>query len=556
MPASRRQVVILGLDGATFTYILPLVERGELPHLASLLGGGVAAVMRSTYPPISAPAWITLMTGENPGRHGVFEFWSTDLTRYNPMAGETLVSSDFHRGKTIFDALSQEGHPVAALRVPGTFPAWPINGHMVSGYPAPWGADGTFFPPADPTLRLRLKNSKAGWLTSYRGSQEEMRLALFREQLEVTTSLALNVHERQVHKLFMVVYNQLDAVGHHFPRHQDPSYPSHDPKRSPRYQDVIGEFHRRLDEAVGRILYLTNPETLILVVSDHGMGPRATKFFNVNHWLHTHSLLRPRPRRAPLTRWGSRLLNLINENLPIRQELRRFLPPRLKAPITGLMFNAGGVSWAETKAYRVRMLPPIEGIHLNVRGRQPSGIVEQTLEYEELRDLILSGLKDVRDPDTQEPIVIQAWRREELYLGPHLERAPDIIFQLKSDYEAGASTVPPVIGPLPRSFLRMRSGNHTMEGIFVAKGPGVRSGCPLDSITLQDVAPTVLYYLGLPVPSNMDGRVVHEAFSEEFLAANPVRQGPPLSSSQSSSTGLTAEEAAAMREQLRGLGYL
>jgi predicted AlkP superfamily phosphohydrolase/phosphomutase len=383
-----------------------------------------------------------------------------------------------------------------------------------------------------------------------------MRLALFREQLEVTTSLALNVHECQAHRLFMVVYNQLDAVGHHFPRHQDPSYPSHDPKRSPRYQDVIGEFHRRLDEAVGRILCLANREALILVVSDHGMGPRATKFFNVNYWLHTLGLLRPRSRRPPMFRWGSRFLNLISENLPIRQELRRFLPPRLKAPITSLMFNAGGVLWAETKAYRIRMLAPIEGIHLNVRGRQPSGIVEPTMEYEELRDVILTRLREVRDPDTQEPIVVQAWRREELYAGPHVERAPDIVFQLKPDYEAGASAGPPVIAPLPRSFLKMRSGSHTMEGIFIAKGPGVRSGCRLDSITLQDVAPTVLYYVGLPVPSNMDGRVVQEAFLPEFLAANPVCQGPPLSSSQSSSSGLTVEEAAAMREQLRGLGYL
>ena len=554
--ASDREVIILGLDGATLAYILPLVENGELPNLASLLRQGVSAVMKSTCPPISAPAWITFMTGENPGRHGIFEFWSTDLTRYNPLAGEALVTSDLYKGKTLFDIISSQGWPVSAIRVPATFPAWPINGFMVSGYPAPWGADGTFYPPTQEGLRVRPKNSKAGWLTRYRGSQEEMRLALFREQLELTASLASDTYQHQAPRLFMVVFNQLDAVGHHFPRHRDPTYPSYDPKRSPRYRGVIDEFHRRLDDAVGRLLSVANPEALALIVSDHGMGPRATKFFNVNYWLHTLGLLRPESRQVSVTTWASRLLNFINENLPIRQELRRFLPSPLKAAITRTMFNAGRVIWPQTKAYRVRMLPPIEGISMNVKGRQPSGTVDPTSDYEDLRDIILARLKEVQDPETQEPIVVQAWRREELYTGPYLERAPDIVFQLKSDYEAGVSLTPPTIAAIPPSLLRMRSGNHTMEGTFIAKGPGMRAGLQLGTVNLQDIAPTVLYYLGLPIPSNMDGRVIEEAFCPDFLEANPVRRGPPLVSSDGAGSGISAEDEEAMRDQLRGLGYL
>jgi len=551
--AGHHSVVIVGLDGASFDYIGPLAATGRLPNLRGLMESGVSACLRSTYPPISAPAWITFMTGERPARHGVFEFWKTDLSRYNPLAGEQLVSSTSYAGKTLFDVIGAQGR-VAALRVPVTYPAWPIEGQMVSGYPAPWGAEGSVYPPQRRDLIRRPRHGKSGWLTRHRGSQEEMRLSMFREQLGLTRDLALAALREGPYALFMTVFNQLDAAGHHFPRHADPAYPSYDPRLSPRYAGVITEFHERLDGALGEILANVDHDTLVIIMSDHGMGPRSTQYFHTNAWLAEQGLLTPRRRGSSVRSSLSRLTNFLNENLPIRQELRRVLPRRLKATATGLMFNFGGVHWEQTQAYRVRMLAPIEGIEINLKGRQPLGTVHPGPEYERLRALLLQRLQEARDPATGSPIVAAAYRREELYDGPYLEQAPDIIFELQGLYEGGVAVRPPVVGPIPPSFLTMRSGNHTMSGIFIARGPFVRCRAELGDIRLEDLAPTIVHYLGMPVPSNMDGRVVTEAFEPSF-ASRPVIRGPAVVARGSQGSFSAAEEEA-MRDQLRGLGYL
>jgi predicted AlkP superfamily phosphohydrolase/phosphomutase len=550
-----RRVVVIGLDGATFDYIQPLVDTGALPNLASLLREGAHAGMRSTYPPMSAAAWVTFMTGENPGRHGIYEFWSTDLLRYNPLAGERLVSSSSYAGKTVFDVVGRRGR-VAALRVPVTFPAWEVPGLMLSGYPSAWGGEGTVWPPSRRDLLRRPKAGKSGWLTRYRGSHEDMHLDMFREQLKMVTDLAQGALDEGDYSLFMVVFNQLDAVGHHFPRHTDPAYPAYDAEHSPRYAGVITEFHERLDRAIGEILGHVKDDPLVIVMSDHGMGPRATRLFHVNAWLAGLGLLETRKRGTAWRAKLSRLLNLVNENLPIRQELRRLFPRWLKDRTTTMIFNVGSIAWRETRAYRVRMLAPIEGIEINLKGRQPEGVVTPGAEYESLRDQILEKLGDLRDPDTGERLMVQACRREELYEGPHVERAPDIVFELKAGFEGGSGLSPPAIGPIPVSFLKMRSGNHTMTGVFIARGPFVRRGVQLREVQLADVTPTILYYLGLPIPENMDGRVITEIFEQEFVVRRALERSPALSTSGAPGDDLSPEDQEAIRKQLRGLGYL
>lgn len=545
------EILIVGWDGATFDHIDKLVAEGRLPTIRRLMERGVSAPVHSTYPPISAPAWVTFMTGERPARHGVFEFWETDLARYNPLAGERLVSSSSYAGKTIFDIVGEHGR-VAALRVPVTFPAWSVNGVMVSGYPAPWGVPGSAQPEAFAARIPRPKSGKRAWITR-RMSQEEMRLRMFREQLSMTSDLALNaLAEDHAYRLLMVVFNQLDAVGHHFPRHADPAYPSYDRRQSPRYAGVIPEFHERLDRALAEIIAAAGDPKLIVIMSDHGSGPRATRHFMINGWLAANGLLRPRAgvsRREGL----SRLANLVNENLPIRQELRRMLPHWVKSATTGAMLNVNAVEWSSTMAYRVRMLPPIEGININLRGRQPAGCVDAGEEYESLRSRIIAELLEIRDEEGSQ-VVVAAHRREELYSGPYLERAPDIIFELSQRYEGGVSVAGEYLRDIPLRHLAMRSGNHTMNGMFVAAGPAVRKGVRLSGIHLEDIMPTVMHVAGLAIPANAEGRVIRDAL-EEPMASRASALGPARRT-LGEADQLDDGEQQSMREQLRALGYL
>src|SRR5918911_5639420 len=127
------KVICIGLDGATFDVIDPLVRRGRLPTLSGLLSAGTRAELRSTVPALSAPAWVSFMTGMNPGRHGVFHF----RTMTRGALGSDLVGSWMYRGRKIFDEASRGGLRVSAFRVPMTYPPWPVNGVMVSGFPTP-----------------------------------------------------------------------------------------------------------------------------------------------------------------------------------------------------------------------------------------------------------------------------------------------------------------------------------------------------------------------------------------------------------------------------------
>lgn len=138
------RVMILGLDGATFRFIRPLVAEGRLPTLAALMERGVSAPLESIYPPHTSAAWPTCFTGQTPGHHGAFNFYELELTKYSRRGPPTLSTA--RQGKTTFDVASRAGLKVAAIHVPMTFPAWKINGVMFSGYPAPAGSVACAYP--------------------------------------------------------------------------------------------------------------------------------------------------------------------------------------------------------------------------------------------------------------------------------------------------------------------------------------------------------------------------------------------------------------------------
>jgi predicted AlkP superfamily phosphohydrolase/phosphomutase len=220
------------------------------------------------------------------------------------------------------------------------------------------------------------------------------------------------------------------------------------------------------------------------------------------------------------------------------------------------MFNVDAVDWSATSAYRVRMLAPIEGIEVNLRGRQAQGIVSPGAEYEKVRDELLEHLSELREPSTGERLVKEAFKREHLYSGPYLEHAPDVVFELRAGYEGGPGVKPPIIRPIPQSFLKMRSGNHTMDGIFVAKGAAAQPGVDFGQIGLADVTPTILYYLGQAIPENMDGQVAETMFVNEFVEGHVARRQGSVKTARSDRGDFSEDEEEAMRKQLKALGYL
>ena len=216
------------------------------------------------------------------------------------------------------------------------------------------------------------------------------------------------------------------------------------------------------------------------------------------------------------------------------------------------------MDWSRTRAYSEELRG---NIWINLAGRDPHGIVEPGAEYEAVRDRVVAELAELTDPATGRRLVNRVWRREEWFSGPYVERIPDLlveadypdIFRPRGKYR-GAE---PVRHLTVAEMRRRVSGCHRAEGIFIARGAGIRAGAALPPVEITDVAPTILYLLGEPIPNWMDGRVLAEMLEPETLAARPDprgQAGPNVV--DSADTEYSAEEISMLSDRLSGLGYL
>jgi predicted AlkP superfamily phosphohydrolase/phosphomutase len=293
------------------------------------------------------------------------------------------------------------------------------------------------------------------------------------------------------------------------------------------------------------------------VMSDHGSGPTATRTVHLNAWLRQQGWLALRaPSKARAGEGLREALEFVRIHTPfLREFLKRYLPNGIKEWISRGRQNAGAVEWPETIAYRVPMAFYVEGVNVNVAGRQPAGTVAPG-EADRVRAMIAGALLDLRDPESGERIVRQVLRKEEAYPKGDLARAPDLIVFFDPRYTGGGGVAGEVVTPVPRYYLETWSGQHMMEGTFVMAGLHVRRGATLEGASIVDVAPTVLHLLGLPIPADMDGRVLTEAFDPAFLDAFPPQRSDTLLGDGNGRGALSADEEREMKDALRALGYL
>ena len=195
-------------------------------------------------------------------------------------------------------------------------------------------------------------------------------------------------------------------------------------------------------------------------------------------------------------------------------------------------------------------------IYINVKGREPQGIVEPGAEYTAVCDEIEDMAYEFRDPRTGRKLIGQVLRREQIYSGPHMSKSPDLILIPKdpSDIFFGLADFGHRVTV---DTVYRYSGMHRTHGMLIISGPNVRTGTRVEGAVIWDIAPTILYSMGLPVPSNMDGRVLTEAFAEDYIHAFP----PTVARFDDSTDATNGAPYSEMAEKeilrrLRGLGYL
>jgi predicted AlkP superfamily phosphohydrolase/phosphomutase len=227
-----------------------------------------------------------------------------------------------------------------------------------------------------------------------------------------------------------------------------------------------------------------------------------------------------------------------------------------------LRFNA--IDWERTRAFADEN-PHYPQIWLNVQGREPKGIVSPGAEYESVRAAVAERLLAWKDPTTGQPVVNRVYRREDVYSGAHVDKAPDL--SIDWNLTGGYSYVPrlsrPRAGAEPIRRLRpseregVTSGSHRDHGIAAFFGDGVRAGATPARARIVDIAPTLLYLLGLPVPEDMDGTVLAEVLADDLVKGQPITYSNADDPGNGrSEEGYTGEDAVVIEERLRGLGYI
>jgi predicted AlkP superfamily phosphohydrolase/phosphomutase len=555
MTGARRRVFVVGLDAATFDLVRPWAEAGVLPTVARLLREGTHAALRSTLPALTPPGWTSAATGRNPGKHNVFNFYKGTAGGL----GSTPVTLGDLRSPRVWDIAAQQGLRSCVLHMPLTYPPQPIPGVMISGIMTPKGAEDFVSPPelkAELAARIPGYRLEVDAAALTRGDLDAFRGDAFDLQ-RVQTEEVLHLLGSEDWDLFWVMFHTLDKLQHFFWRYMDPAHPAY--PGPGKYQHTIRDFHVAFDRSLAAFLERLPAGTSVVLLSDHGSAPLHT-YFCVMNWLADQGLLTLHPEAA--TRRGLAAAGV--DSRAIVRGLRRaglgwvprLVPRAVKRAVpqalTAFGKVQGRIDWSRTRAYCPSA--PGSGLWINLRGREPQGIVEPGAHYEETLAELRERLLAFRDPATGEPVVTGVHRREEAYHGPYCDNGPDLLIET-------ARTVCMVEGLGLRALMpagrgpEERTGNHARDGVLALCGPEVRAGVELPLAAIEDVAPTVLHLLGLAVDADMDGRVLVEALTAE-AAARPVTVAATPYTIESNGFHYSAEDEARIQEQLEGLGYV
>lgn len=546
------QVIVVGLDAATMSVIEQYVAEGGLPNISRMLRSGGSGLLLSTPNMHSASSWSSIITGRNPGQHGLYVFSDRDFATNE----QVIYTGRDRKCESIFGILARAGKTAGMVNVPMTYPAESAPGSfMISGLDAPVFDEKAF---STASLREEMKR-----FVGYAPTPPELPKVMAAGDLDAAidlwvkltrtrTDAAKYLIETYRPDFFMVVYTCTDWVQHYFWKYTDTRHPEYDSNEAARYQGTIRRFYEMMDAHIGELRAVCGDEANMIVVSDHGMGCHTQASFHVVEYLQECGLMELRPAEPP----DSQVLGDLRESA--KRMAKAILPESMKKAIKAVVGETAApiaqknrfysrVVWERTVAYTEHGR---NVININLKGRNKHGIVDPA-DYDKVCDEVIAKLQEWRDPDTGLQVVQKVTRRAQMYRGEHTSHASDMYVFWNPDAILQR--------PVPDAIRQKRfwwNGAHRPHGVVICEGSKIRPASTTSNAIVYDIVPTVLHLLGVEQPAGLDGRVLYELLTERAAAASAGATLSELPVVVSSDLEVSEEDEQEVAEKLRGLGYL
>ena len=549
------RLVVLGWDAATWDLLSPWVAEGKLPNLARLMESGSYGPIRSTSLPVSPAAWSTIITGQNPAKHGVFDWFARQADSYDV----EYVHTGQIKARPVWEYFNEAGVRIGVFNLPMLYPAVPLDGFMLSGLAAPDASSSGFAHPRDLVQELS-ENVGPFWHAEtevYKYGREKDYLQNVLDLLDYQKRVIDYLIQEHPCDVYLLVFMQTDHVQHKFWRYLAPTYPGYDPEHDAQFRDAILQVYQGVDSQLGDLLALFDDDTNFVVLSDHGGGP-VHGIMYINRWLHEIGMLHLRSDLSTRIKFWVAKSDLIGRAYRIISKLgmgkiANLVSKPARNKVLNSFMSFDDIDWCRTKAYARGAFGQI---YVNLKGREPSGIVSAGDEYEQSVDQLIEALEKLPHPETGEPLITDIHKRADIFSGPYLEGAADVIFSIQNYlYQSSVKMGLDSDSILGKSEYE-DSGSHRSDGIVVMSGPGIQSGTVISDAKIADILPTMLALADLPVPDDLDGRPLSQAFTDAQKQALQFVSRQGGATQDSVTPDLDEGELTELEDRLRSLGYL
>ena len=370
----RNKVLFIGLDGASFNILMPWIRKGFLPMLKRLIEKGACSILKSTIPPDTPPAWTSIFTGKNPGKHGVYGF--LDLT---PQLDEKdknylfrVINSRCRRSPAIWNILSKEGRRVIVINAPLTYPPEPVNGVMISGFLTPSLTSSFVYP-----RWLKPILVKKGYRIGVRFGEEEFSMQKLAENIRARVRIAKWLMRNFDWDLFIIVFMETDQIMH---VHNDLR------KALKIYQEV--------DNGISTLIKELPDKSYVILVSDHGFK-KFNRTFYLNTFLWKKGLLKLEVSEFHL--YARLLVNLTYTlsdgvlHTTLARKAKDFFFRLTGTKTVGSSSNL--IDYANSFCYNLLSGTSFSTVRFNVKHREPAGILNKS-SYDYLLKYLKKVLKD------------------------------------------------------------------------------------------------------------------------------------------------------------------